>query len=118
VHQDRVNRSKRLGIKHHYNDPLLNTINESYTGKVFVGTPLQGNSSTEFTFDTGSGYLDIMDSSCITCKTSFYNPQASSTYSNSTDNTTSISYGSATVEGYMAVDDVCLSNEDDHTCVS
>lgn len=95
---------------------MLNSENVSYTGNVFIGTPLQGNSNTKFIFDSGSGYLDVMSDSCKSCKTAFYNSTASSTYSNSTNPTTSISYGSGSVEGYMGVDNVCLSDSISYTC--
>lgn len=92
---------------------MVNNGDLSYTGPVFVGTPLQGSNSTNYVYDTGSGYLTIPSSSCTNCDQSFlYDSAASSTYeSGSSDYTTNnLSYGSATLYGGMATDTVCLSD--------
>jgi hypothetical protein len=58
--------------------------NIQYTGPAFLGTPLQGSNSSDFVYDTGSGYLTVTSTGCADCSTKYYNQSASSTASNST----------------------------------
>lgn len=74
---------------------LVNSNNLSYTGPVLIGTPLQGSATSEFVYDSGSGYLTVNTAGCSNCATSYYNPSLSSTAAASTDTTTSLTYGSA-----------------------
>jgi hypothetical protein len=92
---------------------LTNSDNIAYSGPVFVGTPLQGNSAALFVYDTGSGYLTIPSSNCNNCKVKFlYNSAASSTFSTtaSYSSTKLLSYGSINLTGSMVSDTVCLQN--------
>jgi hypothetical protein len=47
--------------------------NMAYVGPVQLGTPMQGNSSSMFVYDSGSGYLTVTAESCITCEDEYYN---------------------------------------------
>lgn len=46
---------------------LTNSNNLAYTGPVFLGTPLQGSNSSDFIYDTGSGYLTVKSTDCADC---------------------------------------------------
>ena len=90
----------------------------AYTGPVFLGTPLQGNASSTFLYDSGSQYLLVTGSNCTTCGSQYYNPNLSTTTRPSTEYTLhSMFYGNASFGGYMLEDDVCLSDfEAGSTC--
>ena len=45
----------------------------AYVGPVQLGTPMQGNSSSNFVYDSGSGYLTVTASDCTTCIDGYYN---------------------------------------------
>jgi hypothetical protein len=51
---------------------LTNGNNLQYSGTVFIGTPLQGKNSSDFTYDTGSGYLTVTSVDCGNCTTKYY----------------------------------------------
>ena len=52
---------------------LTNNLNVQYTGTVFIGSPLQGqNTSSNFIYDTGSGYLATTSVDCGNCATKYY----------------------------------------------
>jgi hypothetical protein len=74
---------------------LANGNNLSYTGPVLIGTPLQGLPTSEFVYDTGSGYLTVTASGCSNCSSIYYNPALSSTAQSSTYVQNSLTYGSA-----------------------
>lgn len=65
-------------------------------------------------FDTGSDWLVIPDSDCISCKGQRYNSSESVPVDTTS---TSREYGSAYLEGKTFSDTVCL-NETDKTCVT
>ena len=50
---------------------LTNNADLAYVGPIFVGTPLQGSNLTAYIYDTGSGYLTIPSSTCLTCNATF-----------------------------------------------
>ena len=52
--------------------PLANANNLAYTGPVFLGTPLQGSATSEFVYDTGSGFLTVNSKDCSTCTSKYY----------------------------------------------
>ena len=95
---------------------LLNTGNIAYTGPVFLGDPLQGTNSSQFLYDSGSGFLLVTDSECETCNTQYFNSSASA--SSSVSNLTEIGYGNLNLEGKMLQDTVCLSDFGEDTCAS
>lgn len=100
---------------------LTNNADLAYVGPIFLGTPLQGSNLTAYIYDTGSGYLTIPASSCLTCNLTFLYVKAASSTSQSYTayTTTKLSYGSAQLYGSMTADTVCLSNyEDSQTCVT
>jgi hypothetical protein len=97
--------------------PLDNQYNLAYTGPVYFGTPLQtSDPSSSFVYDTGSGVLTVTSTLCNKCKLipgQYYNPSASSTYkAESSSSETTLSYGSATLEGFYAEDNVCLDTSE------
>ena len=92
-------RHKRLGSDNTYQDTLANNNNLAYTGTVFVGTPLQGNSAGVWVYDTGSGYLDVPAWNCTSCDDEIYNPDNSDTYQPSPVDVTELDYGSASLTG-------------------
>ena len=102
------------------NFDLTNNNNFSYTGNVFVGSPSQGSYSSEFVYDTGSGFLTVAASTCSTCTDPYYNPSTSSTavkgatgYTN-----TSLNYGSAALKGQMYTDTMCTNKGQIASCAT
>jgi len=74
---------------------------------------MQGSGKSAFVYDSGSGFLTVNGAECKTCEDQYYNPTESSSsvlclkeYSN----TTSLTYGSATLNGTMYTDNVCLDH--------
>ena len=92
----------------------------AYTGPVFLGTPLQGNATSTFLYDSGSQYLLVTGSNCTTCASQDYDPILSTTIKPSTEYTLhSMFYGDASFGGYMLEDNVCLSDsEAGSTCAT
>jgi len=90
---------------------LGNSGNTYYTGPMYFGTPLQGINSS-FIYDTSSDYTLTSSTWCSNCNTTYFDPDLSTTFSNSTDDdTTYLNYNNEDelYEGYMGVDRVCLS---------
>ena len=58
---------------------LLNTQNTGYTGPLLFGTPADGSTTSEFIYDTGSGWLTVTSEECSNCHTKYYDESASST---------------------------------------
>ena len=54
-----------------FNLNLTNNADLAYVGPIFLGTPLQGSNQTAYIYDTGSGYLTIPSSTCLTCNVTF-----------------------------------------------
>jgi hypothetical protein len=95
---------------------LVNKSNLAYVGPVYFGTPLQTDETSEFVYDTGSGYLTTTSTGCSTCITSqYYSPSTSTTAGVKSSNSMTLSYGSATLTGYLGTDQVCLNTD---MCVS
>jgi hypothetical protein len=97
---------------------LTNSNNLYYTGPVFLGTPLQGSSTGEFVYDTGSGWLAVKTQGCTNCGNIYYNPASSSTAAASSYVQSQLVYGSATLNGQSGADTVCLIANDPLTCVT
>ena len=85
---------------------MINNMNLAYTGPVYFGTPVQPQDDSEFVYDTGSGYLTTTATSCSTCGSQYYNPEASSTskVSKHRGNRKQLDYGSASLVGYIGSD--------------
>lgn len=84
---------------------LVNKSNLAYTGPVLFGTPLQtAGDTSNYVYDSGSGYLTTTSTSCSSCPTQIYNPQTSSTAKVVSSKTSQLVYGSATLDGYMGSD--------------
>lgn len=98
---------------------MMNADNLAYTGPVLLGTPLQGSETSEFVYDTGSGFLTVNSSQCGSCTSRYYNRGLSSTRRDNGSGYTksSLSYGSAELKGMMATDRVCLDKDFEETCV-
>lgn len=97
---------------------LTNGNNLQYIGPVLVGTPLQDGGSSLFVYDSGSGYLTVTTEGCTSCSSVAYNPALSDTVTGSSYTTTQLVYGSATLNGQMAADSVCLLANATNTCVT
>ena len=54
-----------------FNLNITNNADLAYVGPIFLGTPLQGSNQTAYIYDTGSGYLTIPSSACLTCNATF-----------------------------------------------
>lgn len=77
---------------------LVNKSNLAYTGPVLFGTPLQTDGNTSnYVYDSGSGYLTTTSTSCSTCYSQQYDPSTSSTAKVVSSKTSTLSYGSATL---------------------
>ena len=89
---------------------LLNRLNLAYSGPVYFGTPLQlsANDSSDFIYDTGSGYLTTTSSDCHSCPSQYYDPPTSNSARVSSSRTKKLDYGSANLVGYMGTDFVWL----------
>ena len=94
--------------------PLNNQQDGSYSGIISIGTPAQ---SFRVIFDTGSSNLWVPSIKCTdytdspACKNhSRYDASKSTTASSYTgsDDSLSISYGSGSIEGYLAVDNISV----------
>jgi len=59
--------------------PLENMENFAYVGPVMFGStePMQGNTSSGFVYDTGSGFLTVQSTECSTCPDEYYDMSAS-----------------------------------------
>jgi hypothetical protein len=82
---------------------------------------MQGSGKSAFVYDSGSGYLTVNGADCATCEDQYYNPVDSSTSMQgykAYSNTTSLTYGSATLNGTMYTDNMCLNHQDPETCIS
>lgn len=103
---------------------MSNELNEVYVAPIWIGSPLQGESNGRFVFDTTSGMLAVASTGCTNCVYTYFNSTASSSYSASADTTvtTNIVQGIAnipmTLTGSLGNDKVCISNDDDESCVS
>ena len=83
-----------------------------------MGTPIQGNSKSDFVYDTGSGTLTTTTDSCLFgCTSEYYDPDASSTANITTNETSILEYGSANLTGMYVRDHVCLRDSQD-LCVN
>lgn len=77
----------------------MNSYDTSYTGPVYLGSPLQGDSATnsDFVYDSGSGFLTVTGNGCTSCSSNLYNPANSTSskigYTGYSD--TTLKYGSA-----------------------
>ena len=92
---------------------LTNTLNLSYTGPVYFGTPLQTSASeSEFIYDTGSGYLTTTTTECSNCSPQYYDMSASTSRVVTNSTTFELSYGSADLQGYMVNDLACLDTSE------
>ena len=95
---------------------MINNMNLAYTGPVHFGTPTQMNDDSEFVYDTGSGYLTTTSTSCSSCGSKYYDPDASNPSSvSSGSGRKELDYGSASLVGYLGSDQVCLA---ENMCVS
>jgi hypothetical protein len=85
---------------------------------MMFGTPPQGNTESQFYFDSTVTYTSVTTTECVTCNTTYYNSNASSTYK-SVPGITGIQYQLPTVEvtGKMASDTVCVNSADPTNCV-
>ena len=61
-------------------------------------------------YDTGSDWLTIEYDFCTNCIAPVFNTSASTTYSNKSSSSFSLSYGSASLTGYSALDTVALAS--------
>jgi hypothetical protein len=82
-----------------------------FTGEIVMG---ESKKVIDVVFDTGSDWLVIPDSDCISCKGQKYNSSESVPVNTTT---TSREYGSAYLEGKAFSDTVCL-DEMDTNCVA
>ena len=88
---------------------LVNSLNLSYSGPVYFGTPLQiGQNTSNYIYDTGSGYLTTTSTACSTCSTHYYDPTSSTTAKVESKEQKKLDYGSAALKGYLGTDQVCL----------
>lgn len=87
---------------------IQNCQQEQYIGTVFIGT---GGQSFTLLFDSGSNILWIPVTGCQgSCGSKLFNPAASPTYNQGSQNM-SISYGdNASVSGYFGTDVVRFAN--------
>ncbi|XP_040276550.1 pepsin A-like [Bufo bufo] len=86
-------------------EPLVNYMDNEYFGLISIGSPPQDFSVV---FDTGSANLWVPSVSCssMACSNHHrFNPRLSSTFQ-STDETVSISYGTGSMKGVLAYDNV------------
>mmetsp|Transcript_20447 Transcript_20447/g.28252 ORF Transcript_20447/g.28252 Transcript_20447/m.28252 type:complete len:123 (+) Transcript_20447:284-652(+) len=79
---------------------------------------MQEPTTSEFIYDTGSGYLTVTGYNCTTCTLGYryYDPKNSTTATGEIDSNKTLSYGSATLNGFMMRDNVCLDYSDLDTC--
>jgi len=63
-------------------------------------------------YDTGSGWLTISTTSCTNCYSDVYDPSNSTTSNQTSTNEATLSYGSATLQGYTYTDTVCVEDDD------
>lgn len=84
---------------------LTNVENLAYSGPAFFGTPLQGSSTSDFIYDTGSGWVTVTGDKCTSCSSMYYSSSASSSYAASTLTAkTALYYGSASLYGNLGND--------------
>lgn len=67
-------------------------------------------------YDTGSAWLTLKGDECTGCDANVYDTTTSSSFAKITNSDTVLTYGSASVTGYKATDDVCIANSAP-TCV-
>ena len=97
---------------------LVNNLNLAYSGPVYFGTPLQTNQATsDYIYDTGSGYLTTTSSACSNCHTQYYDPSTSTSARVKSSKSKTLDYGSASLVGYLGTDEVCLDTSSE-MCVS
>lgn len=74
--------------------------------------------TSEFIYDTGSGYLTVTGYNCTTCSSGYryYDPRLSTTATGQIGRNKTLSYGSATLSGFMMEDNVCLNPSQTDTC--
>lgn len=68
-------------------------------------------------WDTGSDWLTIESYLCTSCLGNTYDHSTETTFNPIADSDTTLSYGSATLNGYKAEDTVCFTAAVD-TCVA
>jgi hypothetical protein len=92
-----------------FNKPIYDFENTQYYGVIGIGSPVPQN--LKVIFDTGSSNLWVPDSDCLwTCLGhDTFNPEKSSTYC-ATDKKFEIKYGSGSVKGQLANDDVYIGS--------
>ena len=97
------------------NVKLVNYGNLAYVGPVYFTDQFQGSENgkvTNYVYDTGSGDLTTTSTNCVSgCATKVYNQEQSTTAKKIDGSDTTLSYGSATLDGYFVKDTVCLGTE-------
>jgi len=80
---------------------------------------MQGDSSSMFVYDSGSGYLTVTAESCTTCSSGYYNFAESETsgFGYTGYDQTKLMFGSANFSGQMMTDRMCLDEKINNTCV-
>lgn len=71
---------------------LRNKDNLLYTGALYFGNPVQGNSFGNFLFDLNTKVTSVTSTSCPTCESHYYNETYSSTARNTTSTISQLIY--------------------------
>jgi hypothetical protein len=81
--------------------------NQMWTGQFQMGA----GQVVDLVYDTGSSWLVVTSVTCESCLGTNYDHAASSTFKQLTTEISSLTYGSAHIEGYTAVDNARISND-------